>query len=171
MKQDPKGKGNHPWKGATTGAILVGTAMAALSTRRARLKERLQKLVSAKRWFVATICILSVCVLATSLLLAGQLGNYLYYRNYDLEVLRDNVAMVLQKNELFSGTIKDNLRWGNAGATDEEMIAAAKAVNVHDFIMQMEKGSFFSEASVDLCAFVVKNKKESTLSRVLFYAF
>ena len=86
VKQDPKGKGNHPWKGATTGAILVGTAMAALSTRRARLKERLQKLVSAKRWFVATICILSVCALATSLLLAGQLGNYLYYRNYDLEV-------------------------------------------------------------------------------------
>ena len=41
-------------------------------------------------------------------------------RNYDLEVLRDNVAMVLQKNTLFSGSIKENLRWGNANATDEE---------------------------------------------------
>ena len=43
-------------------------------------------------------------------------------RDYDLEVLRDQVAMVLQKNVLFSGTIKENLRWGNAEATDEEMI-------------------------------------------------
>ena len=43
-------------------------------------------------------------------------------RNYDLEVLRDNVAMVLQKNVLFSGSIKENLRWGNADATDEELM-------------------------------------------------
>ncbi|MBQ1169358.1 MAG: ABC transporter ATP-binding protein [Oscillospiraceae bacterium] len=56
-------------------------------------------------------------------------------RNYDLEVLRDNVAMVLQKNTLFSGTIKENLRWGNPNATDEEMIHACKLACAHDFIM------------------------------------
>ena len=55
-------------------------------------------------------------------------------RNYDLEVLRDNVAMVLQKNVLFSGSIKDNLRWGNADATDEEMIHACRLACAHDFI-------------------------------------
>ncbi|MEE1037142.1 MAG: ABC transporter ATP-binding protein, partial [Oscillospiraceae bacterium] len=47
-------------------------------------------------------------------------------RNYDLEVLRDNVAMVLQKNVLFSGTIRENLRWGNPNATDEDLIRACK---------------------------------------------
>ena len=56
-------------------------------------------------------------------------------RSYDLEVLRDNVAMVLQKNTLFSGTIKENLRWGNPNATDEEMIHACKLACAHDFIM------------------------------------
>ena len=55
-------------------------------------------------------------------------------RQYDLEVLRDNVAMVLQKNVLFSGSIKDNLRWGNANATDEEMVKACKLACAHDFI-------------------------------------
>ena len=55
-------------------------------------------------------------------------------RNYDLEVLRDNVAMVLQKNVLFSGSIKDNLRWGNANATDEEMVHACRLACAHDFI-------------------------------------
>ena len=55
-------------------------------------------------------------------------------REYDLEVLRDNVAMVLQKNVLFSGTIKENLRWGNPDATDEELIHACKLACAHDFI-------------------------------------
>ena len=55
-------------------------------------------------------------------------------RNYDLEVLRDNVAMVLQKNVLFTGSIKENLRWGNPDATDEEMIHACKLACAHDFI-------------------------------------
>ncbi len=55
-------------------------------------------------------------------------------RDYDLEVLRDNVAMVLQKNELFSGTIKDNLRWGNSDATDEELIHACRLACADDFI-------------------------------------
>ena len=55
-------------------------------------------------------------------------------RRYDLEVLRDNVAMVLQKNLLFSGSIKENLRWGNADATDEELVHACKLACAHDFI-------------------------------------
>ena len=61
-------------------------------------------------------------------------------RKYDLEVLRDNVAMVLQKNVLFSGTIKENLRWGNAEATDEELIHACKLACAHDFIMGFPDG-------------------------------
>ena len=55
-------------------------------------------------------------------------------RDYDLQVLRDNVAMVLQKNVLFSGTIKENLRWGNPDATDEELIHACRLACAHDFI-------------------------------------
>jgi len=61
-------------------------------------------------------------------------------RSYDLETLRDNVAMVLQKNVLFSGTIKENLRWGKADATDEEMIHACKLACAHDFIMSFPDG-------------------------------
>ena len=56
-------------------------------------------------------------------------------KDYDLKVLRDNVSCVLQKNTLFSGSIKDNLRWGNNDATDEEIIEACKIANAHDFIM------------------------------------
>lgn len=48
--------------------------------------------------------------------------------------------MVLQKNTLFSGTIRDNLRWGNQDATDEQIYAAAKAAQAHDFIMSFPKG-------------------------------
>ena len=55
-------------------------------------------------------------------------------RNYDLEALRDDVAMVLQKNTLFSGTIKDNLRWGDPNATDEELIHACKLACADEFI-------------------------------------
>lgn len=55
-------------------------------------------------------------------------------RKYDLEVLRDNVAMVLQKNTLFSSTIKENLRWGNPNATDEELIHACKLACADEFI-------------------------------------
>ncbi len=61
-------------------------------------------------------------------------------RDYDLEVLRDNVAMVLQKNVLFSGSIKDNLRWGNSNATDEEMIHACRLACAHDFVMSFPEG-------------------------------
>ena len=61
-------------------------------------------------------------------------------RNYDLDVLRDQVAMVLQKNVLFSGTIKDNLRWGNAEATDEELEHACRLSCAHDFITAFPDG-------------------------------
>ncbi len=57
-------------------------------------------------------------------------------RDYDLEVLRNQVAVVLQKNVLFSGTIKENLRWGNKNATDEEMIEACKLAQADEFISQ-----------------------------------
>ncbi len=55
-------------------------------------------------------------------------------RDYDLETLRNKVAMVLQKNVLFSGTIKDNLRWGKEDATDEEMVRVCKLACADDFI-------------------------------------
>ena len=61
-------------------------------------------------------------------------------RDYGLETLRSEVAMVLQKNLLFSGTIAENLRWGNADATDEELIEACKMAQAHDFIMSFPDG-------------------------------
>lgn len=61
-------------------------------------------------------------------------------RDYTLEHLRDQVAMVLQKNVLFSGTLKENLRWGNKHATDEEITAACKAAQAHDFITSFPDG-------------------------------
>ena len=57
-------------------------------------------------------------------------------RKYDLESLRNQVAVVLQKNVLFSGTIKDNLRWGNPNATDEEMEEACRLSQADEFIQQ-----------------------------------
>lgn len=61
-------------------------------------------------------------------------------RDYTLDHLRSVAAMVLQKNVLFSGTIRDNLKWGDENATDEEVIAAAKAACAHDFIMSFPEG-------------------------------
>ena len=57
-------------------------------------------------------------------------------KNYDIKTLRDNVAMVLQKNVLFSGTIKENLMWGNKNATEEEMIHACKLAQADEFIQR-----------------------------------
>ena len=61
-------------------------------------------------------------------------------REYDLDTLRDNVAMVLQKNVLFSGTIKENLRWGNPNATDEELVHACRLACADDFIRSFPDG-------------------------------
>ena len=61
-------------------------------------------------------------------------------KKYDLEALRELTGVVLQKNVLFTGTIKENIRWGNPNATDEEIIAACKAAQAHDFIMSQPDG-------------------------------
>ncbi|MDE7159108.1 MAG: ABC transporter ATP-binding protein/permease, partial [Clostridiales bacterium] len=61
-------------------------------------------------------------------------------RDYDLDTLRNQVAVVLQKNVLFSGTIKENLRWGNENATDEEMIEACKLSQADEFVSTFPKG-------------------------------
>lgn len=61
-------------------------------------------------------------------------------KRYDLDTLRDSVAMVLQKNLLFSGTIKDNLRWGNADATDEEMEEACRLSQADEFVRSFPDG-------------------------------
>ncbi len=61
-------------------------------------------------------------------------------RRYDLQTLRHNVAMVLQKNTLFSGTIKENLRWGNPDATDEELVHACRLAQADDFICTFPDG-------------------------------
>ena len=61
-------------------------------------------------------------------------------RDYDLETLRNAVAMVLQKNELFSGTIAENLRWGNENATDEELRHACVLACADEFISAMPDG-------------------------------
>ena len=61
-------------------------------------------------------------------------------REYDLNTLRGAVAMVLQKNLLFSGTIKENLRWGNENATDEELIEACKLAQADEFVQSFPEG-------------------------------
>ena len=61
-------------------------------------------------------------------------------RDYKIEVLRDSIGMVLQKNVLFSGTIKENLRWGKRDATDEEIEQACRSAQAHEFIMAFPDG-------------------------------
>ena len=61
-------------------------------------------------------------------------------KDYDLDTLRNNVAMVLQKNVLFSGTVAENLRWGNPEATDEELITACQHACAHEFISAFPEG-------------------------------
>lgn len=61
-------------------------------------------------------------------------------KNYDLEALRELTGVVLQKNVLFTGTIKENIKWGKKDATDEEIIAACKAAQAHEFIMSQPNG-------------------------------
>lgn len=61
-------------------------------------------------------------------------------RDYDIETLRNQVSVVLQKNVLFSGTVKENLRWGDPEATDEEMIRICKLAQAHDFLQSFPDG-------------------------------
>lgn len=73
-------------------------------------------------------------------------------REYGLNTLRDAVSMVLQKNVLFSGTIKENLKWGNAQATDEEIIEACKAAQAHEFVSAFPEGydTFLGQGGVNV---------------------
>ncbi|NLW60450.1 MAG: ABC transporter ATP-binding protein [Firmicutes bacterium] len=73
-------------------------------------------------------------------------------RAYDLQALREQVAMVLQKNVLFSGTIKENLRWGNANATDEELVAACRLAQADEFIRALPEGydTYLEQGGVNL---------------------
>lgn len=73
-------------------------------------------------------------------------------RDYSLKDLRDRVAMVLQNNVLFSGTIKENLKWGNKDAEDEDIIRACKAASAHDFIISFPEGydTFLGQGGVNL---------------------
>ena len=61
-------------------------------------------------------------------------------KDYDIKTLRDSVAMVLQKNQLFSGTIKENIRWGDENATDDEIVEACKLARADDFITSFPDG-------------------------------
>ena len=61
-------------------------------------------------------------------------------KDYDMEVLRNKVAVVLQKNVLFSGTVAENLRWGDPNATDEELVRACRQAQAHDFITAHPEG-------------------------------
>ncbi len=61
-------------------------------------------------------------------------------RDYDIQTLRNQVAVVLQKNVLFSGTVKENLRWGNAAATDQQLVEACRIAQADSFIQEMENG-------------------------------
>jgi len=72
--------------------------------------------------------------------------------DYDVEVLRKSISIVLQDTILFTGTIKENIAWGNENATMEEIIQAAKAAQAHNFIMSFEKGyeTEVSERGVNL---------------------
>ena len=73
-------------------------------------------------------------------------------RQYDLKVLRDSVAVVLQKNVLFSGTIRDNLKWGNEDASDQELLEACRASDAYDFVLAQPQGldTYLGQSGVNL---------------------
>lgn len=83
-----------------------------------------------------------------------------------LKALRDSVSVVLQNNTLFSGTIEENLRWGNEDATDEELIEAAKNAQAHDFIMSF-KGGYNTESEQGGNNFSGGQKQRLCIARAL----
>ena len=87
-------------------------------------------------------------------------------REYHLRTLRDAVAMVLQKNTLFSGTIAENLRWGNEHATEEELRAATKAANADEFIERFQEGyeTYIEQSGVNVSG---GQKQRLTIARAL----
>lgn len=87
-------------------------------------------------------------------------------RKYGLEPLHDAVAMVLQKNTLFSGTVRDNMKWGNPDATDEEIIEACKQAQAWDFISK-KPGALDSEVSQGGANFSGGQKQRLCIARAL----
>ena len=87
-------------------------------------------------------------------------------KEYGLEPLHDSVAMVLQKNTLFSGTIRENMKWGNPGATDEEIIEACKQAQAWDFISKKPEG-LDSEVSQGGANFSGGQKQRLCIARAL----
>ncbi len=87
-------------------------------------------------------------------------------RDISLESLRSNIGIVLQESVLFSGTIRDNIVFGNREATEEEMIAAAKQANIHEFIMSLEKG-YDTEINDENSVFSVGQKQLMSIARTI----
>ena len=87
-------------------------------------------------------------------------------REYDLDALRKHVGIVLQESVLFSGTIRDNIVFGKPDATDEEVINAAKQANIHDFIMNLEKG-YETEVSEENNLFSTGQKQLISIARTI----
>lgn len=87
-------------------------------------------------------------------------------KNYSLETLRKEVILVLQKNVLFSGTVKDNILWGKKDASDEEVIEALKSAQAYDFVMSMEKGldSWIEQGGVNVSG---GQRQRLTIARAL----
>ena len=89
-------------------------------------------------------------------------------RDVTLESLRGQMGIMTQDNFLFSGTIKENIRYGKLDASDEEIISAAKAVNAHDFIMKLEKG-YDTELSERVCRMSIGHKQLIAFARNMVY--
>ena len=83
---------------------------------------------------------LGIICLIIAVLGAVRILEEFVTKRYDLEALRNAVSMVLQKNELFSGTIRENLRWGNPDATDEEIVEACRLAQADEFVVAHPKG-------------------------------
>lgn len=87
-------------------------------------------------------------------------------RDISLSSLRSNIGIVLQESVLFSGTIRENIVFGNEEATEEEMISAAKQANIHDFIMSLEKG-YDTEINDENSIFSVGQKQLMSIARTI----
>ncbi|MDD4469363.1 MAG: ABC transporter ATP-binding protein [Acholeplasmataceae bacterium] len=87
-------------------------------------------------------------------------------KNYSLETLRKDIILVLQKNVLFSGTVKDNILWGKKDASDEEVIEALKSAQAYDFVMSMDKGidSWIEQGGVNVSG---GQRQRLTIARAL----
>ncbi|WP_084027140.1 ABC transporter ATP-binding protein [Acholeplasma granularum] len=87
-------------------------------------------------------------------------------KSYDLDTLRQEVILVLQKNVLFSGTVKENIKWGKKDATDDEVISALKKAQAYDFVSHMDKGldSYIEQGGINLSG---GQRQRLTIARAL----